>query len=134
MADAGLEANLNQAVNFALQRLLAQQKANGGWGWFVQDDANPLTTAYALIGLAEARDAGFAVDAGVIGRAQDYLRTTFIVPGLDRPTWQLNRQAFVLYALARSGAPDVARTATPVRIAGAAGLLCQSVPGADVSI
>ena len=112
VADAELETNLNQAVNFALQRLLAQQKANGGWGWFVQDDANPLTTAYALIGLAEARDAGFAVDGGVVNRAQDYLRTTFIVPGLDKPAWQLNRQAFVLYALARSGAPDVARSAT----------------------
>jgi uncharacterized protein YfaS (alpha-2-macroglobulin family) len=33
------------------------------------------------------------------------------VPGLNAPNWRLNRQAFVLYALARSGAPDIARTA-----------------------
>src|SRR5690606_8686812 len=45
-------------------------------------------------------------------RARDYLRTTFIVPGPDRATWELNRQVFTLYALARSGSPDVARTAT----------------------
>ncbi|HLV36550.1 MAG TPA: MG2 domain-containing protein, partial [Spirillospora sp.] len=112
VADAELEANLDRAVNFALQRLVAQQKPNGGWGWFVQDRANPLTTAYALIGLSEARDAGFAVDDGIINRARDYLRTTFIVPGPDRATWELNRQVFTLYALARSGSPDVARTAT----------------------
>ena len=112
VADAALEANLNTAVSFALQRLYAQQKVDGGWGWFVQDQSNPLTTAYALIGLAEARAAGFPVDGRVIERAQGYLRTTFIVPGLDQPAWRLNRQAFTLYALARSGAPDVARTAT----------------------
>lgn len=112
VSDADMEQQLNIAVNFALQRLMAQQKANGGWGWFVQDQANPLTTAYALIGLSEARDSGFAVGDGVISRAQDYLRTTFIVPGPSRETWELNRQVFVLYALARSGAPDVARTTT----------------------
>jgi len=112
VADAELEANLNAAVNFAVQRLYAQQKVDGGWGWFVQDNSSPLTTAYALIGLSEARAAGFPVAAGVIEAAQGYLRTTFIVPGLDQPTWRLNRQAFTLYALARSGAPDVARSAT----------------------
>ena len=112
VADAELEANLNLTVNFALQRLYAQQKPNGGWGWFVQDQSNALTTAYALIGLSEARNSGFAVADGVIRNAQSYLRTTFVVPGLDVETWRLNRQAFVLYALARSGAPDVARTTT----------------------
>ncbi len=112
VADAELEASLNTAVNFALQRLYAQQRVDGGWGWFVQDRSSPLTTAYALIGLAEARAAGFAVADSVIEGAQGFLRTTFIVPGLDQPAWQLNRQAFTLYALARSGAPDVARSAT----------------------
>jgi alpha-2-macroglobulin len=112
VANEDLERQLNTGVNFALQRLYAQQKPDGGWGWFVQDDSNPLTTAYALIGLAEARDYGFTVDEGVISRAQDFLRTTFVVPALNQPTWRLNRQAFILYALARSGDPDVARTVT----------------------
>ena len=111
VANAELKANLDTAVNFALQRLYAQQKADGGWGWFVQDRSNPLTTAYALIGLTEARDAGFAVSENVINRAQNYLRTTFVTPAPSVDTWRLNRQAFVLYALARSGAGDVARTA-----------------------
>src|SRR5690606_3257448 len=112
LVDDELRDNLDTAVNFALQRLLASQNANGGWGWFVQDRPNPLTTAYVLIGLSEARDSGFAVDEVQIDRTRNYLRTTFIVPGDNRERWELNRQVFTLYALARSGSPDVARTAT----------------------
>lgn len=107
-----LSANLQSAVNFGLQRLYAQQKPDGGWGWFVQDASNPLTTAYALIGLAEAQSQGFPVSPDVIMQAQNYLRTTFIVPDQSQEVWRLNRQAFTLYALARSGAGDVARSAT----------------------
>ncbi len=55
---AGLEAN----VSFGVQRLLATQKVNGGWGWFVNSDANALTTAYALIGLSEAQEQGFPIE------------------------------------------------------------------------
>lgn len=105
-----LEQNLTREVNIAVQRLYAQQHVDGGWGWFVQDSSNPLVTAYAVIGLHEARAQGFAVDNAVIERAQGYLRTQFIVPGLNQPQWRMNRQAFILYAMARSGAPDIART------------------------
>ncbi|MDX1996015.1 MAG: Ig-like domain-containing protein [bacterium] len=105
-----LEERLNLLVNLALQRLTAQQKPDGGWGWYVQDQSNPLVTAYALIGLAEARASGFAVDDAVLERAIGFLRTEFIAPGNDTPDWQFDRQAFILYALARAGAPDVART------------------------
>ncbi len=111
VANAQLKSDLENGVNFALQRLYAQQKPDGGWGWFVQDESNPLTSAYALIGLAEAKNSGFPVSDSVISNAQNYLRTTFIVPDLSKPSWRLNRQAFTLYALARSGAPDVSRTA-----------------------
>ena len=112
VANAQLKSDLDAAVSFALQRLYATQKADGGWGWFVQDESNPLTTAYALIGLSEARNSGFAVSGDVILNAQTFLQSSLITPGLNQETWRLNRQAFILYALARSGAPDVARTST----------------------
>ncbi|MEZ4670447.1 MAG: Ig-like domain-containing protein [Anaerolineae bacterium] len=112
VANPELKAQLESGVNFALQRLYAQQKADGGWGWFVQDDSNALTTAYALIGLAEARNSGFPVSDLVIAKAQNFLKTTFIVPNQTQATWRLNRQAFTLYALARSGVGDVGREAT----------------------
>ncbi|MEO8392350.1 MAG: Ig-like domain-containing protein [Chloroflexota bacterium] len=107
-----LKQQLDSNVNDALQRLYAQQKVDGGWGWFVQDESDPLTTAYALIGLSEAKAQGFTVSDTVLSGARDFLRTTFITPGLNIDSWRLNRQAFILYALARSGDPDVARTTT----------------------
>ncbi|HLU09140.1 MAG TPA: hypothetical protein VK003_05700, partial [Oceanobacillus sp.] len=108
--DPELEAELNAAVIYAVQQLYNWQKADGGWGWFPNDESNPLTTAYALIALAEARRLGFVAQEDVLFRAQQFLRGTFITPRLTTETWQLNRQAFVLYALARSGDADVART------------------------
>ncbi|NDJ61020.1 MAG: alpha-2-macroglobulin, partial [Chloroflexi bacterium] len=112
LADAELEAQLERNVDFALQRLFAQQKVDGGWGWYVQDRSNPLVTAYALIGLIEARDQGFAVSDSVIQNAQGYVEQQFIALRLGAETWRLNRQTFMLYALARSGQADVARTMT----------------------
>lgn len=111
LEDPELRAALDAAVNFALQRLYAQQKVDGGWGWYVSDASSPLTTAYALIGLSEARDHGYDIAPSVIQNARNFLRSHFITPGIDSRTWALNRQAFILYALARSGDPDVARAA-----------------------
>ncbi|MFN8562123.1 MAG: Ig-like domain-containing protein [Anaerolineae bacterium] len=107
-----LKMQLDSNVNYGIQRLYALQHVDGGWGWFVQDASNPLTTAYALIGLSEAQTQGFNVSDTVLRNARNFLRGTFITPSLKVETWQLNRQAFVLYALARSGDPDVARTTT----------------------
>lgn len=110
--DSTLQSQLAANVAIALQELYAKQKVDGGWGWFVQDASNPLVTAYALIGLSEAKEQGFNVSEAVMSKARAYLRGTFVTPGLNVETWRLNRQAFTLYALARSGDPDVARTTT----------------------
>ena len=112
LQDDALRAGLEYNVNYGIQQLLATQKVNGGWGWFVNSEANALTTAYAVIGLYEAQQQGFPVDDSVINRAHSYLRSSFITPGLNVETWRLNRQAFVLYALARTGDPDIGRTTT----------------------
>lgn len=107
-----LSAKLDALVTEGLQELYARQLADGGWSWCSYPEAHDLTTAYALLGLAEAEAADYPVDAAVIGRAQTYLAQSLITPSLRLEPWQLNRQAFVLYALARSGAADVARSAT----------------------
>lgn len=110
VADAGLRSDLEREVSFGLQRLYAQQKSNGGWGWFVNDRANPLTTAYALIGLVEAQNSGFDVSQEVIQRAAAYLDGQLVVVNENTDLWQLNRQAFMLYALARADRGNVARS------------------------
>ncbi len=107
-----LQANLDEQVEVGLQLLYVRQNINGGWGWFPRDDSNLLTTAYAVVGLHEAREAGYPVEASVLRRAQEFLQlnsaltSTYQFSGGD---WQYNREAFVLYALAISGEPDVAR-------------------------
>ncbi len=111
MKDPSLKASLDRVVDEELQNLYSTQKSDGGWGWFIEEPSNPLTTAYTLIGLAEAKKQGFDIADNRIKSAQGFLQTTFVIPDLNTPQWQLNRQAFVLYALAMSGAPDIARSA-----------------------
>ena len=41
VANADLKSQLDTAVSFALQRLYATQKADGGWGWMSRMKATP---------------------------------------------------------------------------------------------
>lgn len=110
LVDDELESRLIFSSRFAIQKLVAEQHSDGGWGWWVNSRSNESTTAYVLLGLSEAQAQGFTVPQQTIARAQDYLRSTFIVVDENTSRWRLNRQSFVLYSLARSGAPDIART------------------------
>jgi uncharacterized protein YfaS (alpha-2-macroglobulin family) len=101
--DPDLKANLETVLKQALDRLANDQNPDGGWGWFPQMRSDPYITAYAALGLVEARSAGFDVDQGMIDRALNYVRANFIKPTIDTPVWQLNRQAFYLYVFARAG-------------------------------
>jgi uncharacterized protein YfaS (alpha-2-macroglobulin family) len=114
-------------VSAGVQRLTAQQKPNGGWGWCVQDRADPLVSAYVLIGFVEARAQDYPVDDAVIGRAVSYLRSTFVPTTLSLPTWQLDRQAFIAYALAQSGYPDIARASTLYELRGSLSLYARAL-------
>ena len=93
-----LEAALQTQVSVALQRLYAQQHADGGWGWWPTGETNGYLTAYALHGLLEAHRAGFAVEPKVIERAAKYLRERFIpMTRYDRLSG--NRMAYEVYVL-----------------------------------
>jgi uncharacterized protein YfaS (alpha-2-macroglobulin family) len=63
-----------------------------------------------LLGLVEAQDAGYNVTASVSERGLNYLRLQVEpIVGLKDPHL-VNRQAFVLYVLARAGKPDANST------------------------
>ncbi len=107
MADLGiddpeLKQHLDDQVGYALQRLYAEQKPDGGWGWFVQDNSNPVVTAYAIIGLVEAQRSGFEISSVTLDRAVQFVEGSLIRIRPQEETWRLNRQAFLLYALARA--------------------------------
>ena len=112
LAKPELQANLDEVIPEGLQELYARQRADGGWGWCSNRISHETTTAYALIGLSEAQKQGYAVNQAVINRAQEYLGFQMITPSLKIDPWRLNRQAFLLYALAYSGKPDIARSVT----------------------
>ncbi|MBN1566115.1 MAG: Ig-like domain-containing protein, partial [Anaerolineae bacterium] len=100
--DPKLKEKLQNALDYALNRLKNEQNPDGGWGWFGNMESNPYITAYAALGLIEARDAGFAIDPTMINAALNFVRTDLVRPTIDTPTYLLNRQAFYLYVFARN--------------------------------
>lgn len=109
VADPALEQRLTSLVNVGTQRLYAKQHADGGWGWWVNDESNAFVTAYALFGLNQASQAGFTVSESVMDNAAEYLRTYLKTHNAEE-TWELNRWSFMLYALADYGKPEVSET------------------------
>jgi len=110
LAKPELKSKLDELVTQGLRELVARQQGDGGWSWCSYPKSHTLTTAYALIGLAEAKRLGYPVRDIVISRALRLLRIHSVTPSLAQPVWKLNRQAFLLYALAVSGSPDIARS------------------------
>ncbi len=113
MQDEALAGRLKSLTNSALQRLYNQQNSDGGWGWWSNNQSDPLTSAYVALGLVEAKKSGYAVDASVLGRAVTYLQMN----GLREPSdskrdaaSSRNRLTFVLFVLADAGYPDVSKT------------------------
>ncbi len=106
--DAKLAARLPQQVAIGLQRLYALQGPDGGWGWWGDRDSSPLISAYVLFGMAQAREAGFIVDASSMDRAVAYLYNWL---NDTQPVSQdhYNTRAAVLYALAEADQGDLAR-------------------------
>jgi uncharacterized protein YfaS (alpha-2-macroglobulin family) len=102
VARPDLDPKLPQQVAVGLQRIYAKQHMDGGWGWWDNDRSSPTVTAYVVFGLAKARQADFTVDERVLTNGVMFLRRTLKAP-VDLKNWELNQQAFALYALAEAG-------------------------------
>lgn len=100
-----LEARLPQQVGVGLQRIYNQQHVDGGWGWWQRDESSVAVSSYVVFGLAKARQAGFAVDENVLARGVKYLQRNLKAPK-ELHDWQLDQQAFIVYALAEAGQPE----------------------------
>jgi len=109
LSDLGIEApelevNLADLVDEGIQKLLAAQNYDGGWSWWVKagsinTNSDVFITAYVLIGLDKASEAGLAVGEGFIERAVEYLSGRLPQPGSIADSWDLDRLAFQVYAL-----------------------------------
>ncbi|MCE1252620.1 MAG: Ig-like domain-containing protein [Anaerolineae bacterium] len=103
-SETQMEEKFNKSVNGTLQRIYNRQNSDGGWGWWSGGLSDPLTSAYVLLGLAEAQDDHFDVDANIIESGKTYLQNTLKDLQNDRKISleaRRNRQAFFAYVLAR---------------------------------
>lgn len=94
-------AELTNAANLAIQRLAAQQRVDGGWGWYASLESSPLVTAWTVIALKEA-SLDLAVDEGMISRAASYLAGELTTSSRSTSNYELNRAAILVYALAKA--------------------------------
>jgi uncharacterized protein YfaS (alpha-2-macroglobulin family) len=110
ISDHELEANLDEQINYALQRLYNQQHADGGWGWWSTTESNALTTAYVVQGLIEADASGYEISSNVLEDALLYLQEQLQPVESFEATYLLNRQAYILYVLASADRAAVSQT------------------------
>ena len=94
------QADLPRMVRDGITRLgRMQHSATGGWGWWEQDADDPFMTAYALVGLAFAKQSGYEVSDEMLTsgkKAAEKMAST--APVRSRP--------FLLYALHQAGYED----------------------------
>jgi uncharacterized protein YfaS (alpha-2-macroglobulin family) len=103
--DAEADGKLKEQVNIGLQRIYSKQNADGGWGWWSDQQSNDLTTAYVVLGLLEARASDYTISENTLTKALNFLSSKIKPVGKLPSTETLNRQMFILYVLARAGKP-----------------------------
>jgi hypothetical protein len=97
-----LPEDLDDVINQGLQKLYGFQHADGGWGWWYDDDANLYQTAYVLYGLVMTGQAGYEVDAGVLARG--VAATQALLASATDP----RTRAYALFVLSTAGEGDLA--------------------------
>jgi len=106
LAELGIDAQqitreLPGLVEDSLHRLYRLQNRDGGWGWLEGDESLPSHTAYVVLGLTHAREAGYEVDGQVLGSALNFMKQTLLeIPDVDT-------RAYLSYVLAECGEGDL---------------------------
>jgi len=102
-----LASDLSDIVGESLHELLDAQRFDGGWSWWggMEVDIQPsdsFVTAYVLLGLRAAADAGFEFSEHYVDQGEDFLVKNLISPGNIEEVWELDRLAFQIYVLRNS--------------------------------
>lgn len=111
-----LQAQLERTLKDGLTRLQATQSQDGGWSWWTGGASDPYVTAYVVFGLSRTRDAGIEINPTSLQRASDYLLSTLLplasLAEAAPDAWQLDRQAFIHFALTQAGTQDLSGVRT----------------------
>jgi uncharacterized protein YfaS (alpha-2-macroglobulin family) len=92
--------DVGKKVRKGMRRLYGFQHADGGWGWWKDDDTSPWMTAYVVDGLVQASHAGYEVDADKLTNARAALRKML---DANADETGIDARAYMAYALAESG-------------------------------
>ncbi len=106
--EPALQAQLEDSLHAGIDKLEAAQTFDGGWSWYIerQTDSSPQISAYVLLGLTRAQDAGYAVNVYIVENAVRYLMEYLVnnPPQDDRP-WSYDQAAFIHYVLVQADSP-----------------------------
>ncbi len=99
-----LGVSLQNLVDQGVRQLLDAQHFDGGWSWWAGDSfydppSDPFISAYVLLGLEQAQDAGVDFDSYYLDNAVEYLSSMLDRPSEIGVSWELDRLAFEIYAL-----------------------------------
>ena len=72
--DQELADKLQEQIQEDIVRLQELQQTLGGWSWCYSEHDDPILSAYALLSLAKAQEAGFTVSSDQIGKGGRYLQ------------------------------------------------------------
>jgi uncharacterized protein YfaS (alpha-2-macroglobulin family) len=110
----GKRQAIPKMVAKGFSKLYGMQHADGGWGWWVNDETNPFMTAYVMYGLTIAKAAGYEVIderyQNGLNALRSMLESRKAGGGLGEKDSQLNgtTEAYMLYVLSiiEKGASD----------------------------
>lgn len=102
-----LKEDLHQAIVESLSLLISRQGYDGGWGWRANETSDVHMSAYAVLALVQARQAGFTVNEYTLSNASQFLEGNNFLPHPAVPGWELDRQAFVSYVRMLVGGGDL---------------------------
>jgi hypothetical protein len=99
-----MAASLSELIGEGIGQLLSGQNIDGGWSWWGgsingSQASDPFITAYVLLGLTAADEAGMEIGEDFIVRARNYLVFELPQPGEVESAWMLDRTVFMAYAL-----------------------------------
>jgi uncharacterized protein YfaS (alpha-2-macroglobulin family) len=100
--------NLDEKVQRGLERLYSFQRADGGWGWWKNDESDPFMTAYVIDGLTLASRAGYKTETWRVEGGRERLRRLIEEGSTGRGDRlpDTETRAYMIYALNESGETD----------------------------
>lgn len=99
-----LSTSLNELIEEDINQLISTQNFDGGWSWWRSSSvssfsSDPFITAYVLLGLEAATEAGMEIEDDITARAKDHLINHMPQPEAVESGWELDRLLFLAYAM-----------------------------------